>query len=99
MRLLGRQFSAFAKNPTSGAPLVTFEKTAVYPLGETVTPYFKELTWRINESETWAVVGPSSSSRRVLLEVHHTVVPPIDQNKRSFRDSIGVRRHGPLSIH
>jgi ABC-type molybdenum transport system ATPase subunit/photorepair protein PhrA len=69
MRILERQFSAIAKKPGNGVPLVTFERTAVYPLGETVTPFFKDLTWRINESETWAVVGPSSSSRRVLIEV------------------------------
>ena len=78
MRFLGRQFRGFAKKPTSGAPLVTFEKTTVYPLGEMVTPYFKDLTWRINESETWAVVGPSSSGKRILLEVHHTMFIPID---------------------
>jgi ABC-type molybdenum transport system ATPase subunit/photorepair protein PhrA len=69
MRFLGRQFSAIAKKPANGVPLITFERAAVYPLGETITPFFKDFTWRINESETWAVVGPSSSSRRVLLEV------------------------------
>jgi ABC-type molybdenum transport system ATPase subunit/photorepair protein PhrA len=74
MRFLGRQFSAIAKTPGNGVPLVAFERTTVYPLGETIAPFFKDLTWRINESETWAVVGPSSSSRRVLIEVINHVI-------------------------
>jgi len=41
----------------------------VYPLGDTQSPYFTDLNWEIREKETWAVVGPSTSGRRVLLEV------------------------------
>jgi ABC-type molybdenum transport system ATPase subunit/photorepair protein PhrA len=67
MRLL-RQFSSIPKG-TTGAPLITFNNATIYPLGETVSPYFTNLTWKLHESETWAVVGPSSSGRRVLLEV------------------------------
>ena len=66
-RLLVRKFSSIAKG-TTGAPLITFDKATIYPLGETVSPYFSNLTWKIHESETWAVIGPSSSGRRVLLE-------------------------------
>jgi ABC-type molybdenum transport system ATPase subunit/photorepair protein PhrA len=68
MKLLVRQFSSTAKS-TPGAPLITFDKATIYPLGEIVSPYFTDLTWNLHESETWAVVGPSSSGRRVLLEV------------------------------
>jgi len=68
MRSVIRQFSSIPKGKP-GAPLITFDKATIYPLGETVSPYFTNLTWKIHESETWAVIGPSSSGRRVLLEV------------------------------
>jgi len=66
MRLL-RQFSSIRKRSVS--PLITFENATIYPLGENVSPYFTDLNWKIHEDETWAVVGPSGSGRRVLLEV------------------------------
>ena len=53
------------------APLIIFENASIYPLGETARPYFKDLNWVIHEQETWAVIGPASSGRRVLLEVCH----------------------------
>jgi ABC-type multidrug transport system fused ATPase/permease subunit len=65
MKLL-RQFSVLPKTP-----IIEITNASIYPLGETSRPYFTNLTWRIHESETWAVVGPSSSGRRVLLEVNH----------------------------
>jgi ABC-type molybdenum transport system ATPase subunit/photorepair protein PhrA len=64
-----RQFSSIARKLPGKTPLITFENATVYPLGETVSPYFQNLTWRINEGESWAVVGPSSPGRKVLLEV------------------------------
>ena len=71
MRAIARQFSSISKRKP-GVPLITFDKATIYPLGETVSPYFTDLTWKIREFETWAVVGPSSSGRRVLLEVPPT---------------------------
>jgi ABC-type molybdenum transport system ATPase subunit/photorepair protein PhrA len=62
-----RQFSSIPKKNAS--PLIQLNNTSIYPLGETEKPFFKNLTWHINEQETWAVVGPASSGRRVLLEV------------------------------
>jgi ABC-type molybdenum transport system ATPase subunit/photorepair protein PhrA len=63
-----RQLSSISKSNHS--PLITIDNATIYPLGETVNPYFKDITWRIHEHETWAIVGPSSSGRRVLLEVN-----------------------------
>jgi ABC-type molybdenum transport system ATPase subunit/photorepair protein PhrA len=66
-KALFRQLSSIKR--ATGAPLISMENATIYPLGETITPFFSDLTWRINEGETWAVVGASSSGRRVLFEV------------------------------
>ena len=66
MSFARRLFSVAYKS--AGAPLVTFENAKIYALGETSSPYFRDLTWNINENETWAVLGPSRG-RKVLLEV------------------------------
>jgi len=63
-----RQLSSTAKSLRSD-PLITIKGATVYPLGDTQSPYFTDLNWEIREKETWAVVGPSTSGRRVLLEV------------------------------
>jgi hypothetical protein len=84
MRLL-RQFSALSR-ASSGAPIIEISNASIYPLGETTSPYFTDLTWRIHESETWAVVGPSSSGRRVLLEVRCLSGK---SKSRSFKGNIG----------
>ena len=87
MRTL-RQFSSISKQ-ASGAPLITFDKASVYPFGETVSPYFTNLTWHIREGQTWAVVGPSTPGRRVLLEVQ--ILLNLGYSRyRLFKGNIGV---------
>jgi len=66
MRFL-RQLSSAAR-PLHPDPLISIRGATVYPLGDTQSPYFTDLNWEIRERETWAVVGPSTSGRRVLLE-------------------------------
>jgi hypothetical protein len=87
MRLL-RQFTSISRRPTL-EPLIVLDKATIYPLGETLSPCFHNLTWQICESETWAVIGPSLPGRRILLEVNSLEVQ-VDEQSRCFKGNIDV---------
>lgn len=67
-----------ASEPLSSEPIVSIEKSAVYPLGtsaKTSPPLLRDFRLVIKDGEAWAVVGTSGAGKDALIQVGNQNAP------------------------